>query len=110
MESIYEEGCTLPVSDETDSCEENAIYPGLVLNRNYIIITKIGYGNNASVWLTYNISDNTYQATKIQDSRCYEDGRREISIINKINDFRKAKPKQKIHCVHMFDSFNMDYR
>ena len=113
---------TLPISDESGSEDENnpineeIIFPGLVLKGDYILLKKIGYGNNAGVWMTYQISSKSYLAIKIQDNECYEDGCREVAIIKKINAYARQqyslkdkadsnKTYQNIHCVKMLDYF-----
>ena len=69
---------TLPVSDDEDSngdpINEEFIFPGLILKNDYVLLKKIGFGNNASVWMVYQISTKFYLAIKIQDYQCYEDG------------------------------------
>ena len=100
---------TLPVSDESDDdnkpITEEIIFPGLVLKSDYILLKKIGYGNNAHVWMTYQISTKSYLAIKIQDSECYEDGCREVAIIRKINTYAKQQKGKNIYCVKMLDYF-----
>lgn len=100
---------TLPVSDETESEEtmpipEEIIYPGLVLAEDYVLLKKIGFGNNATVWMAYHVSAKTYVAIKIQCHECYNDGCREVAIIRKINDYCKKK-NEDIHCVTMLNFF-----
>ena len=87
----------IPVPDEI-------IYPGLVLKYNYILLKKIGYGNNAVVWMTYMISTKEYRAIKIQDHQCYHDGCREVVIVKKINGLCRSQNKD-IYCVNMLDYF-----
>jgi serine/threonine-protein kinase SRPK3 len=103
---------TLPVSSETESDNEEdeygapiieeVVYPGLLLKDEYILLKKIGFGNNATVWMTYCISKKNFIAMKIQDDQCYDDGCREVMIIKKINAFAKTNPTQ---CVVMHDYF-----
>lgn len=83
---------------------DEIIYPGLVLKREYVLLKKIGFGNNASVWMTYQIPTRSFLAIKIQDYQCYHDGCREVAIIKKINSYCKEKNKN-IYCVNMLDYF-----
>lgn len=84
---------------------EEMIYSGLVLKNNYILLKKIGFGNNAAVWMIYNISLQSYMAMKIQDDQCYEDGCREVAIIKEINNYADKHPQEKIYCIKMLDYF-----
>lgn len=81
------------------------IYTGLVLNDDYVLLNKIGSGNNASVWLSYRITLKKYFAIKIQDNECYNDGKREVAIIKKINEWCANNQSKKINCVTMLDFF-----
>ena len=113
---------TLPVSSESESesntdnnennenietmpIPEEIIYPGLVLKKEYVLLKKIGFGNNAGVWMTYKISTKSYFAIKIQDNQCYQDGCREVAIINRINKFCAENKDRNIYCVKMLDYF-----
>jgi len=85
---------------------DEIITPGLVLNGDYVLLKKIGYGNNAGVWMTYRISTKTYYAIKIQDFQCYDDGCREIKILKCISEYiKEQKNTDNIHCVKMLDCF-----
>lgn len=100
---------TLPVSDDDESqngqvITDEIIFPGLILKDIYVLLKKIGYGNNAFVWMTYCISKNIFFAIKIQDYQCYEDGCREVAIIKKINKYSNDK-KINSYCVNMLDFF-----
>lgn len=104
----------LDSDDSDDSAEiapipDNIIYPGLVLgmekDRNlYILLKKIGAGNNAIIWLVYHIKTETYRAMKIQDYQCYNDGCREVVIIKTINKYCRENNKN-IYCITMLDYF-----
>ncbi|XWV25671.1 hypothetical protein QJ856_gp0082 [Tupanvirus deep ocean] len=110
---------TLPVSEESDPnsgsedyvdeetmpIPEENIYPGLVLREDFVLLKKIGFGNNASVWMSYHISKKTFIAMKIQDYQCYHDGCREVAIIKKINSYCKENQNKNIYCVNMLDYF-----
>jgi serine/threonine-protein kinase SRPK3 len=92
-------------TEETMPIPEEIIYPGLVLKEDYVLLKKIGYGNNAGVWMTYQIKTKTYVALKIQHHECYHDGCREVAIIKKINNYCKQNQNKNIYCVTMLDYF-----
>ena len=112
---------TLPVSDESEEdinytgyysdCTETIpiieeiMYPGLILKKDYILLKKIGCGNNASVWIIYQVTTKNFLAMKIQDHQCYHDGCREVVIIRKINSHCKENQDKKIYCINMLDYF-----
>jgi serine/threonine protein kinase len=87
---------------------DEIIYSGLVLKREYVLLKKIGFGNNASVWMAYQISTKNFLAIKIQDYQCYHDGCREVVIIKKINSYRK-KTNRNTYCIEMLDYFVYEY-
>ncbi len=99
-ESDYSEseGEVMPIPEEV-------IYPGLVLKEDYVLLKKIGAGNNAGVWIVYQISTQSFVAMKIQDSQCYHDGCREVAIIKRINTYCKNNKNKNIYCVNMLDYF-----
>lgn len=84
---------------------EEIIFSGLVLKRDYILLKKIGHGNNATIWLIYQISTKNFLAMKIQDHQCYNDGCREVAIIKKINEYTKKNPNVETYCILMLDYF-----
>ena len=62
---------------------------GDVLNNQYILLHKIGFGSFSSVWLTYDIVHDAFYAIKIQTPDDYEEGIREIQIYEMINNISK---------------------
>uniref|UniRef100_A0A6C0C9R5 non-specific serine/threonine protein kinase n=1 Tax=viral metagenome TaxID=1070528 RepID=A0A6C0C9R5_9ZZZZ len=92
-------------SDEELPLTDEIIYPGLILNGDYVLIKKIGYGNNAGVWMTYKISTKSYFAIKIQDYQCYDDGCREIKILKKVAEFMEKNKSHKTYCINMLECF-----
>ena len=111
-DDFFNENDTVPLSDESsnDNSEEQMpisdeiIYPGLLL-KEYILLKKIGHGNNACVWMTYHIKTDSYRAIKIQDYQCYHDGCREVAIIKTINKYCTEHDGKNIYCVTMLDYF-----
>ena len=70
-------------SDEIDQHDENLRLEGLTL-RSYNIITEIGRGGYAIVWLAYNIQNGKFSAIKIQNHMDYKDGLDELKILKKL--------------------------
>lgn len=101
---------TASESSNSSRIVEDAIYPGLVLNYNYVLLKKIGIGKNAYVWLVYQISTKRYLAMKVQDFRCYIDGCREITIIQKINECINKEPEKNVYCIQLLDYFAYEYQ
>lgn len=89
---------------QSDLYIDEIIYPGLILKKDYILLKKIGLGNNAGVWMIYQMSTKLYLAMKIQDPQCHHDGCREVTIIKRINNYCKQHNKN-IYCVTMLDYF-----
>ena len=62
-------------------------HKGCILNGRYILLHKIGIGAFSSVWLGYYINDPNkifYYALKVQNQDDYNDGLKEINILEKI--------------------------
>ncbi|BCS82950.1 putative serine/threonine-protein kinase [Cotonvirus japonicus] len=101
---------TLPLSEDEDTESESSdiineeiFFSGLVMKENYILLKKIGSGNNAGVWMIYDIVKQNFYAMKIQDHECFNDGCREVCIVKKIGEYYVTNPN--IYCVHMLDYF-----
>ncbi|MEM3062276.1 MAG: hypothetical protein QW303_01830 [Nitrososphaerota archaeon] len=92
-------------SESSELDEKWIIKPGHILKGEYLLLKKIGGGSNASVWMTYHLFSRKFFAIKIQDHQCYEDGCREIVIIQKINEYIKNHGDKEVHCVEMLDYF-----
>jgi serine/threonine-protein kinase SRPK3 len=85
---------------ESDYSEDNEIFiPGTLLDKNYVLIKKIGSGVYSSVWLTYEYIKNKFYAVKIENEDDFEYGLDEIKILNNI-----AKYKNK-YINNIVDSF-----
>lgn len=76
-------------SQDSDSCESSCDnvenLKGEILNGKYLIIYEIGSGSFATVWLSYNINNNKFNAIKIQNTIDYESGIEEVEILKKLN-------------------------
>lgn len=98
-------------SDESHSFEqiettmEEIIYPGLIINDDFLLLKKIGFGNNAQVWFVYQISTETYIAMKIQRAEYYKDGCREVRILKKINEYMDNNKNIDTYCIKMLECF-----
>lgn len=93
-------------NDSDESIEIESVFnEGKVINNKYILLKQIGYGANAVVWMTYNIDTDVYNAMKIQYYECYEDGRREVKIINTITKYMNTHPNEITNCVTIKDFF-----
>ena len=100
-------------SDESDDCsDESSDYIdktkgddnlGLILNGNYVLIEKIGYGTFSCVWLAYKMDDSTgkhFYAIKVQHPEDYQDGFKEAKYLETI---------KKLNCpnlIYMYESFS----
>ena len=74
-------------SDEAYFGDNGEEFRGKILNSakgRYALIEKIGYGAFSSVWLSYNVDKNEYNAIKIQNSEDYQDGKYEVKLLNKV--------------------------
>lgn len=78
---------------------------GLILNGNYVLIEKIGYGTFSGVWLAYKIDDSTgkhFYAIKVQHPEDYQDGFKEAKYLETI---------KKLNCpnlIYMYESFTFN--
>lgn len=73
-------------SDDEYYGDNGEEFRGSVLNNNYTLIDKIGYGSYSSVWLSYSLKDEKYYAIKIQNSEDYAEGLEELKILKKIKE------------------------
>jgi serine/threonine protein kinase len=72
-------------SSEKDYSDNGNEFIGDVINNQYILLYKIGYGSFSSVWLVYDISNDNFYALKIQTPDDYDEGIKEIKIYDMIN-------------------------
>lgn len=94
-------------SETVNICD--IFYPGKFVNETYIILKMIGFGSNALVWMTYNVKTDKYEAMKTQHFECFDDGRREVKIINMITKYAKEHPTENNRCVTLKDFFIFEY-
>ena len=83
-----DESCVTDSSD-VDYSKNGDELNGDVINNQYLLLHKIGYGSFSSVWLTYDISDDKFYALKIQTPGDYEEGMQELKIYDMIDKICK---------------------
>lgn len=59
---------------------------GEVLNSKYVLISELGSGSFATVWLAYNMDNKKYYAIKIQDSDQIDIGIEEAKLFNRFKN------------------------
>lgn len=64
----------ISTSSSSSHEEETINFMGNIIGNRYIVLNKIGGGAFSSVWLAYNVTNNTFYILKIQFSDDYEDG------------------------------------
>lgn len=69
-------------SESSDSYDQELI--GEVLNKKYLIITPIGSGTFATVWLAMTLDTQKFYAIKIQNWEDYDEGIDEAEILTKL--------------------------
>jgi len=70
-------------SDEYYNQADNLDLAGKLLNK-YNIISKIGSGADAIVWLAYNMDDSKYYAIKVNEPNEYKKGSEEFRFLKKL--------------------------
>jgi hypothetical protein len=84
-------------SDEHYNQSDNLDLSGKLLNK-YNIISKIGSGADAIVWLGYNIEDSKYYAIKVNEPNEYKKGCEEFRFLKKL-------PEKLVVFNHLKESF-----
>lgn len=72
------------MSSSSNSSLEHYDFGGIMLNKDYVVLKKIGCGAFASVWLCYNMKLKEYCAIKIQDVLDKDEIDYELLISNKL--------------------------
>lgn len=85
-----------------DEENDNVDVKGKILGDKYLIVTKIGEGAFATVWLSYNIKDNKFYAVKIQNADDFSEGCEEINIYKAIKERKDCTGN---HLNKMVDDF-----
>lgn len=76
-------------SSDADYSKNGDEFIGDVINNQYMLLHKIGWGSFSSVWLTYDIIDDKFYAIKIQTPDDYEEGMKELKIYDMIQKICK---------------------
>lgn len=86
-----EDGSDSEVSDssDVDYSKNGDEFNGDVINNQYMLLYKIGWGSFSSVWLTYDILDDKFYALKIQTPEDYDEGIKELKIYEMIQKICK---------------------
>lgn len=103
--SASSENPEVSASTEESVSPNDKIVAGIILSGDYVLLANIGAGNNASVWLSYQISTEKYNAIKIQQFEGYRDGRREVMNVKKIQEWYEGHPDREMYCVSVIKSF-----
>ena len=78
-------------SSDVDYSKNGDEFVGDVINNQYMLLYKIGWGSFSSVWLTYDIIDDKFYALKIQTPDDYDEGIKELKIYDMISKICKNK-------------------
>jgi serine/threonine protein kinase len=76
-------------SSDVDYSKNGDEFVGDVINNQYMLLYKIGWGSFSSVWLTYDILDDKFYALKIQTPDDYDEGIKELKIYDMISKICK---------------------
>ena len=76
-------------SSDIDYSKNGDEFIGDVINNQYMLLHKIGWGSFSSVWLTYDILDDKFYALKIQTPDDYDEGIKELKIYDMIQNICK---------------------
>jgi serine/threonine protein kinase len=76
-------------SSDVDYSKNGDEFVGDVINNQYMLLYKIGWGSFSSVWLTYDIIDDKFYALKIQTPDDYDEGIKELKIYDMISKICK---------------------
>ena len=76
-------------SSDVDYSKNGDEFKGDIINNQYMLLYKIGWGSFSSVWLTYDILDNKFYALKIQTPDDYDEGIKELKIYEMIQKICK---------------------
>jgi len=82
-------------SEDSSDSEEDINFIGKLLNNRYILISIIGKGTFAIVYLSYDLINNNFYAIKVQNCEDYDSGIKEVDALNKIKS-SKCKYLNKI--------------
>jgi len=104
-ESSKSDGSTVSIQSDESECIDKTKGDhnlGIILNGQYVLIEKIGYGTFSAVWLAYKFADSTgkhFYAIKVQHQEDYEDGFKESQYLEKLKALKCP------HIIHMYETF-----
>jgi serine/threonine-protein kinase SRPK3 len=76
--SVSDDSASYSDDDEFSDIEDD--FCGCVLNDRYILLTDIGAGAYATIYLSYDYKDKKYYAIKVQNADEYDSGKEEVDI------------------------------
>lgn len=88
-------------SSETYGSTSDYDWTGQLINDNYILIKKLGFGSFAAVWLAYSLKHKKCYAIKILNPEDYKSGTKEINIFKEFKKFKNS------HIIEMIDHFSI---
>lgn len=91
------------LSDSDSSYSESPDFTGCSLNHKYIMVTILGSGTDATVWLAFNIIQSKFYAIKVINAEDTKDGEAEIDVMKKLS-FTKCE-----YINHMVEHFIWRY-
>lgn len=94
--------CSSDESEYIDKTKGNENL-GAILNGEYVLIEKIGYGTFSAVWLAYKFNDPSgkhFYAIKVQHQEDYEDGLKESQYLEKLKSLNCP------YIIHMYETFS----
>ena len=100
------EGSYLSDSSDEDYSKNGDELTGDVINNQYLLLYKIGYGSFSSVWLTYDISDDKFYALKIQTPGDYDEGIKELKTYEMVDKI--CKNNRSIPLMTLKQSFTLE--
>lgn len=72
-------------SDFSDNDMDEDYFLGLIINKKYALLHKLGSGVFSVVWLAYNIDTKNFFAIKVHNPDDYKEGNKELQLLKKLN-------------------------
>ena len=97
----------MSISDSSTDYHAHINWQARILNNQYVIVKKLGYGGFASVWMAYNFKQSKMVAIKIHHPDSYNDGVLESDMLEKtehpnimklLDDFDMSEDGEDYHC------------
>ena len=91
-------------STHSHSSIEKIDFAGIIIFGKYVLITELGSGSFATVWLSYNLKNSNFYAIKIQNPEDYQAGEAEVIVFNAMKTDKCPYINQLIeHFIHKSD-------